>query len=194
MRRADRSARTAAAARETTPREDPWVPAILVKTQASAHRKSQRSYRNVGDFFKTTSLSSEAPELDAPDGVVASFLEDQMRALARRPDVLTKIDEVDGAPDRARRFDRLVGRERRVAMKVRGRIAEYGVTQRQKPIDIPLFDIALLRVDINREVEEIRHERRHRASRTPTAGLQHVEPFDDHHVGLTHLEEFAGHD
>ena len=61
---------------------------------------------------------SELAEADAGDGVIWALLEDEMGALARRQDVLAKVDRVDGRPDAACRLDRFFRRQRGIPVEI----------------------------------------------------------------------------
>ena len=70
----------------------------------------------------------------------------------------------------------------RIAMEVGFRIAERGAAQRQKPVDVPGLEHILVGVEIDREIEEVRHERDRLAVLRQAAGLQHVQALDDEDV------------
>jgi hypothetical protein len=78
-------------------------------------------------------------------------------------------------------------------MKVRHRIAERGRAQREKAIDIPLAQHVLVGVEIDREVEEVGHERDGLAILGRATGLQHVQPLDDQDVRMVDLDPLIGH-
>ena len=78
-------------------------------------------------------------------------------------------------PDVTGSEDRLVVGERCVVVEVGRRIGERGGAKAEKPCDVPLFDVFDARVDVHREVEQVRdHQRRPR--------LQHVQPLEDEDV------------
>ena len=56
------------------------------------------------------------------------------------------------------------------------------------------LDVLLVGVDVDREVEEVRHEHARRPAGLAVARLQHVQPFDDHDVGTIDDLELARHD
>ena len=72
-------------------------------------------------------------------------------------------------------------------MEIRFRIAERGAAQRQKSIDVPGLEHVLVGVEIDREIEKVRHERDRLAVLRQAAGLQHVQSFDDEDVRPVHF-------
>src|SRR6187455_584491 len=122
------------------------VNAILVKTPGAAHGNLRASYEHVATFLKTTTMSAlrrhlQAPQLHAANRVIPSLLENQVRPLAGRPYILAQVDEVDRTPDLARGLHGLVGCQRGVAMKIRGRVTEDGVAQGKEALDVPLLHV-----------------------------------------------------
>src|SRR5690242_7468126 len=79
----------------------------------------------------------EPAQADAANRVVAPLLQNQMRPLARRGDVLLQVDEVDLPPDRACLLHCFAVRERRIPVEVRFRVAEHGLAQGEEPFDVP---------------------------------------------------------
>src|SRR5690242_21622747 len=51
--------------------------------------------------------------------------------------------------------------------------------------DVPAFEVGLERVDVDREVEEVRDHHARLGSAPPSRCLQDIHPFDDHDVGCT---------
>ena len=78
-------------------------------------------------------------------------------------------------------------------MEVRFRIAERGAAQGEKAIDVPRHQHALVGVEIDREVEEIRDEWDRLAVFWQPAGLQHIEALDDQNVGAVDLDPLLWH-
>ena len=79
-------------------------------------------------------------------------------------------------------------------MKVGRRILEDRALQLEKAGDVPLLDVRLAGIDIEREVEEIRHDDRRWSGRLERGGLQDVESFEDQDVGAGDRDRFARHD
>ena len=103
-------------------------------------------------------------EADAAHAVVRPLLEHEASALPSREDVLPQVAPVDLPPDAVRELDRLLVAHRREAMEVRVRITEDRRPQRLEPLQEPLLDVRFLRVDVDREVEEVGHEDRRRVA------------------------------
>src|SRR5436190_13279964 len=78
------------------------------------------------------SSALQAPQPNAPDGVIAALLEHQPRPIARGLDVLRQISAVDALPDLPRLLHRLVVGQAREAMEERPRVAEYRFAQQEK--------------------------------------------------------------
>ena len=117
---------------------------------------AQRVLRSDKHGVVTTFLS-----LTRPHPVIAPLLEHQPRAIARRNDVLAQVHAVDGAARSRRAVSSASASDKRgVTVEVRVRIAEHRLAQRPEPGDVPRLDVALVGVDVDREVEEIRHEHR----------------------------------
>ncbi len=79
-------------------------------------------------------------------------------------------------------------------MEVGSRIGERGVPQRQEPSDVPFAQHRFLGIDIDGEVEEIRHHRNGLAVAREPAGLQNVDALDDQDVRLIDLDPFVRND
>src|SRR3954451_2296259 len=124
----------------------------------------------------------ELSERDFLHQVVRSFLQDQVRTLARRQYVFAQVDEIDPLPDRGRSLHGPLVVELRIAMEVGLGIAEGGLAQREEAIDVPLVQPLLLGVDVDGEVEKVRHVRDRLAILWRMAGLQYIETFDDQDV------------
>ena len=99
-----------------------------------------------------------------------------------------QVDEVDARPDGGRGRGRLGIRQLRIAMEIRLRIGERGAAQRQEAIDVPVQQHVLAGVEIDREVEEIRHVGDRLAVPRRRSGLQHVEALNDQNVRLLDLD------
>src|SRR5690625_4829549 len=72
-----------------------------------------------------------------------------------RGDVLLQVGAVDRVPERLRLSDRRVVVEARVPREVRRGVAERRLAKPQEAVHIPLTDVAVARVDVDREVEEV---------------------------------------
>ena len=88
---------------------------------------------------------------------------------------------VDLPPDAARGVDRLVVGQFGVEPEEAVGIAEHRLPQREEAVDVPLLDVVLVGVEVDREVEVVADE-----LGEPLCGLQHVEAFEDHDVRLFH--------
>src|SRR6267142_2692364 len=140
------------------------------------------SYLAIGQLLPRVAL--QPPQRHLLDQVALALCEDQVGTLARRQDVLVQIDKVDARPDRARSLDRVLIGELRIAMEIGLRIAEGGAAQRQKAIDVPAQQHILVGVEVDREVEKVRHIGDRFAVLGWPPGLQHIEPFDNQDIGL----------
>src|SRR5689334_22186723 len=96
--------------------------------------------------------------------MIFRLFENQLRAFASRQDVLSQVHRVDRLPDLPGRRDGVFVIQGRVAMEVRGRTLKYGLLKSQKPIDVPLLHVRLLRIEIDGKVEEVGDERSRRRS------------------------------
>src|SRR6185436_2169348 len=94
--------------------------------------------------------------------MILRLFEDQMRALARRENILPQVDGIDGLPNVSRSLASLVDGERGIAVEIRRWILKDGLLKHLKAIDVPLPDVRLLGVDENREIEEVGNERSRR--------------------------------
>ena len=79
-------------------------------------------------------------------------------------------------------------------MEIRSRIGKRGVAQRQKAPDVPVAQHRFVGVDIDREIEEVRHHRNRLAVARQPAGLQHIDAFDDQDVRPVDLDPFVRND
>ena len=101
-------------------------------------------------------------------------------------DVFAQVDAVDFSPDRPGRLARFGVGEVRVTVEIGLRVGKNRLPEGHEPFDVPAFDQLGRGIDEDRKVEKVRHEQTRGAT---AAGLQHVQPFDDHDVGLfDHLE------
>src|SRR5437879_3011629 len=116
-----------------------------------------------------------------------------MRALAGREDVFAEIESIDVGPYSESSPFRLCIREAGVTVDVGMGIFENSFPQREEPIDIPLFDVLFIGVDVNRKIEEVGNESPRR-SLTAVAGLQDVQTFDDNDVRLANGLHYTGND
>src|SRR5262245_45161501 len=126
--------------------------------------------------------------------MVFRLLEDQMGAISCGQDVVSKVDGIDGLPNVNCRISGLIDRKVCVAMEIRGFVLKYGLLKCQESIDIPLAYIRFIRIDKDREIEEVRNECTGRKSSTAVAGLQDIQALDDDDVGLLNDLHFAGND
>src|SRR5215207_8877248 len=78
-------------------------------------------------------------------------------------------------------------------MEIGFRVPERGAAQGKKAIDIPPQQYIFARIEIYREVEEVRHVWNRLAIPRRAAGLQHVEAFDDENVWAINLDPLVGH-
>ena len=79
------------------------------------------------------------------------FSSTDVGVLASREDVLVQVDAVDRVPHLARERGRLLVREARELLVERVR-----APQRDKPLDEPAHDVALVGVDVDHEVDRLR--------------------------------------
>ena len=87
--------------------------------------------------------------------MVFNLFNDEVCSLASRQDVLAKVDRIDRFPDLHRGFRGFRGTEICGAVEVRPGALKDGFLEREEAIHVPLPDVFLLRVDENREIEEI---------------------------------------
>jgi len=115
--------------------------------------------------------------------MVAALAQDEIGALPRRQNVLSQIDEIDRAPDRKPRRDRLLLRQRGVAVEIGGRVAERRLPEPQEALHVPALDQIVGGIDIDREIEEVGDEGNGLAVLGQLGGLEHVQPLDNDDVG-----------
>ena len=113
---------------------------------------------------------------------LAPLLQDQARALAGRHDVLAQIRQVDAGPQPFGKVDRLLLRERRVFSEVGQRVPERRVPEPEETVQVPAVQVLLVGIEIDRKVEEIRHEGDRGAIARQPRRLQDVQPFDDEDI------------
>jgi hypothetical protein len=123
----------------------------------------------------------------AVDRMVGVLAQHQGGAGARRENVLDEVGPVDRMPDVAGREHRLLVGQRRVVMEVRLGVGERTCAHRQEARDVPTLDVLDAGVDVDREVEEVRH---HQGG----AGLEHVETLENEDVGVLDDHLLAGDD
>src|SRR5690349_20260494 len=111
-------------------------------------------------------LISDLAQQHALDRMIGALRQHDMGTFTRRQDVVAQIHAVDLGPDAMSRRARLVGPEILEMVEVGGRLLEDGPLQQQEALEVPGFDIRRARVEVDREVEEIRQDYRGR----PTAG------------------------
>src|SRR5215210_1166891 len=136
--------------------------------------------------------SSTLSQSHAAYGVVRALLQDQRCAATGRQDVLDQVDLVDLSPDRRRRGPRLVVRQRGEAVEEGRLVGERGLAQSTEPLDVPPLDVLDSGVDVDREVEEVRHRHPGPPVLPRAPRLQDVETLDDQHVGRAHHDSLAG--
>ena len=103
-------------------------------------------------------LLSDLAQAHALDGVILSLLEDQARPVLRGLDVLFEVGVVDLFPDPQGLVRGLLHRELRETVEVGGAILERLFPQAQEALQIPFFDVPLLRVHVDREVAVVGDE------------------------------------
>src|SRR6476660_6368225 len=106
--------------------------------------------------------------------MIFRLLNDQVGAFARGQNVFAEVDGINGFPNLNCGGDGFIDGESGVAVKVRGWILEYCVSQCQEAIDVPLTDVIFLRIDVNGKIEEIRDECARWAAVSTITGLQDV--------------------
>ena len=124
--------------------------------------------------------------------MVVRLLEDEVGALAGREDVLPQVFGVDLPPDAGGDRAGLVRREVRVAVEVRPRPAKRRALQGQEALEVPALEVVRVGVDVDREVEVVRHEGLRRVG--VGARLEHVEALDDDDVRGPERDPLAWHD
>src|SRR5215213_3353838 len=87
--------------------------------------------------------------------VVPAFSQDGGSPTAGRADVEAEVGPVDRVPYVLRLPDRLVSAQVGIAGEVRAGIPERGVPERQEPVNVPIADVVIVGIDIDREVEEV---------------------------------------
>lgn len=94
-----------------------------------------------------------------------------MDALSRGQDILSQIGTVDLLPDGPGSGSGFLHREASVSSEVGGGITESRFAQKKEPLDIPLFDVGLMRIDIDRKIEKVRDEVTMLLATIPIAGF-----------------------
>src|SRR6476659_6192720 len=107
---------------------------------------------------RPTGAGSDLPELHLGHAVIARLVHDQRRAVARRRDVLGQVLPVDLPPDAVRRLDGVVLRQVGEVAEVRAGIDEHRPPEGEEALDVPVLDVGLLGVDVDREVEVVADE------------------------------------
>src|SRR3954462_10428411 len=119
---------------------------------------------------------SEFAQQDPPDLVVGGLMQHEAGPGAGRRDVVAQVRAVDLGPDADGGLGGLLVAEAGEAVEVGAAVLERGPAQGEEPVDVPLADVGLGRVDVDGEVEEVGEEDlRGRAVGAP-AGLEDVEP------------------
>src|SRR4028118_2216287 len=103
-------------------------------------------------------FSLELTQVHAPYRVVRTFLEYQPRPVPSGLDVLLEVGVVDLVPDAQRAILGFLDREIRETVEVRGVVPQRFFAQAQEAIQVPSFDIPLLRVHVDRAVDVIGDE------------------------------------
>src|SRR6266545_4293049 len=92
-----------------------WADESLFRCTAPPHDPQYQDSRQPRPWRRRLSGSSRETsafsQLHAPDGVIATFFQDQMRALAGGEDVLAQVDEVGRLPQRPRHLLGFVARQ-----------------------------------------------------------------------------------
>jgi hypothetical protein len=87
-----------------------------------------------------------------------SLLEDQTRPVSGRLDVVFEVGVVGLIPDTQGYGSGVLDRELCETAEVSGAISERFFPQVQEALQIPFFDVLLLRVDVDREVAVVGDE------------------------------------
>src|ERR1700761_3977594 len=95
---------------------------------------------------------------DLFDRMLAALAQHKVGADAGRRDVLAQVLQIDVAPDLAGAGERLLLRHLRIETEIGARIIERGLAQAGEALQVPGLELALRRIDIEREIEEIRYE------------------------------------
>lgn len=98
------------------------------------------------------------PQLHTFHPMILAFFQNEVRALARRADIVAQIGKVDVAPDAVRRLDRLLFGQLRVFVEIRTRVAKHRFAQAQKALHVPALDDAFLGIQIDGKVEKVGHK------------------------------------
>ncbi|MCY1243264.1 hypothetical protein D9M72_562720 [compost metagenome] len=91
--------------------------------------------------------------------MVGPLLQDEVGTRPRRQNVLVQVLQVDVVPEPFGDRTRRILADGRIAVEVGFRILEGGFPEAHEAADVPAVDQALLGVDIDREVEEVRDHR-----------------------------------
>src|SRR5262249_31379502 len=68
------------------------------------------------------------------------------------------------------------------------------IAQGEKALNVPLADVLHVGIDINGKVKKVGDEHARFVFRLVIPRLQHVQPFDDHNIGLIDYLELVRHD
>ena len=96
----------------------------------------------------------------------------------------SRFSEIDFAPERRRGFAHFVLGHRGVLMEIGSRIAKRRTPQAHEASHIPFLDDRRVGIDIDREIDEIRHERNVTAILRHICRLQNIETLDDQNIGV----------
>ena len=105
-----------------------------------------------------------------------------------------QVHRVHLAPDRVAERARVVLGVLREEVEEGLRIAQRGLAQVHEPVEVPVLDVLDLRVDVDREVEEVGDDDGRFGTAPARRCLQDVQPFDDHDVGAAQDDLVVGDD
>ena len=106
------------------------------------------------------------------DRMVFALAQDEPGAGASGQNIVAQIDHVDPLPNPLCGPGGLRIGEPAIAMEVRTRVLKRGAAQVEKALDVPLADDGLVRIEVDREIEEIGYEEARTAGRGGLASLQ----------------------
>src|SRR5690606_26062908 len=137
-----------------------------------------------GASFRVSAL--DFPQCHTLDPMIRAFLENETCTLARWQDVLFEVLEVDCPPDLdSSRLGRLWS-EVGIPVEISCRVPECGRPQLHEPGHVPFLDHSRIGVDVDREIEEIRHERDCLAVPRQSCRLQNVKTLHNQDIGTLH--------
>ena len=124
--------------------------------------------------------------------MIRSLAQHEVGAGAGGEDVFAEVHQIDGFPDPCCCFAGLNIGIGRVAVEIGFGILEGAVAEREEAVNIPVAEIGNFRVDINREIEEVRNVGNAAPIPRRAAGLQNIDAFDDENIRLVNGDGFAG--